>query len=325
MTENPTTIRMALLARGHRPLPLMGKAVYLDGWRTKQIDRAEIEAWATNPKWRRWRNSGIDTAKSPAFDTDIAIEEPANAIEALIRKRLEAKGVILVRIGRWPKRTVLFRTRVPFKKIRVTFRAPDGSKQAIEMLASGQQTAAHGIHPGTGKPFEWHGGTPWEVPRNRLPLITDKQARQLVDDATKLLVEFGFEIIKKSGRRRSEALSTAIPDYVQSADFGRGLSQDPADNFGPPTIEDVMRALRAVDADDYDIWFEIGVALYNEFGEDLGYEIWDAWSATGQKYPGPYKTKSKWTDYIVTSGFKYGAGTIFHHANELSPGWWCDA
>jgi hypothetical protein len=74
--------------------------------------------------------------------------------------------------------------------------APDGSEgQKIEILASGQQVVVHGVHPGTGKPYSWHGGSPLDTRRELLPYIREADARELVDLAAELLCrEFGYRL-----------------------------------------------------------------------------------------------------------------------------------
>ena len=92
-------------------------------------------------------------------------QEAAEAVEALARDRFEEKGYILLRIGKAPKRAILFRTDAPFKKIQEFLISPDGSKEKIELLGDGQQLIVDGIHPDTGKPYAWFGGKPTETKR----------------------------------------------------------------------------------------------------------------------------------------------------------------
>jgi hypothetical protein len=55
----------------------------------------------------------------PALDLDILNEEAARAVEDLARERFEEHGWFLVRIGKAPKRAIIFRTNTPFHKLTV--------------------------------------------------------------------------------------------------------------------------------------------------------------------------------------------------------------
>src|SRR5262245_15876103 len=122
----------------------------------------------------------------------------------------------------------------PFKKIARSLTAPDGSAgQKLEFLGDGQQVVAHGIHPDTKQPYTWDGGTPWEVQAAALPLITEAEARTLVEDAAALLVErFGYtHAISESGRGGEgraaldlDALEANILDGVELHDSLRDLA-----------------------------------------------------------------------------------------------------
>ncbi len=81
---------------------------------------------------------------------------------------MERFGETLVRVGRWPKRLLLYRTETPFPKMKAG---------QIEILGLGQQFVAFGLHPGTGEPYSWpFGETPLEVPLSDLPMIDQTAA-----------------------------------------------------------------------------------------------------------------------------------------------------
>jgi Protein of unknown function (DUF3987)/Bifunctional DNA primase/polymerase, N-terminal len=182
-------LRLRLLNNGFAPLPAAGKAIYLDGWQAANITSEAIASWERG-KHQLHRNTGIRTKHTPAFDIDIKHQAAAEAVEAMVREHFGARGRVLVRIGNPPKRALLFCTESPFKKISRSLIAADGGAgQKFEFLGDGQQIIAHGTHPDTKQPYAWHGGTPWEVQASALPLITEIEARALVDEATALLIE----------------------------------------------------------------------------------------------------------------------------------------
>src|SRR5262249_16636990 len=122
--------------------------------------------------------------------------EAAAAIEELARGRFEEHGYFLVRIGRAPKRALLFRTDEPFKKIIRSFSYPNSDPKhppKIEILCDGQQVVCSGIHSVTQKPYSWHGGEPGQIKREDLPYIREADASAFLDDAAALLIrEFNF-------------------------------------------------------------------------------------------------------------------------------------
>jgi hypothetical protein len=192
-----TTLRLQLRSSGYAPVPVEGKRPSLKEWQKKADANAdEIQLW--EKLYPHARNTGLLTATTPALDIDITNPEAAEAIEALVRQRFEGRGHVLVRIGKFPKRAVPFRTDAPFKKITVNVIAPNGNtEQKMEMLGLGQQIVVDGIHPDTGKPYSWHGGSPCSIKHEDLPYISEAEAKQLVDDAVAMLIkDFGYSVPK---------------------------------------------------------------------------------------------------------------------------------
>jgi hypothetical protein len=177
----------------------------------------EIANWEKDGWFPHATNTGILTQTTPALDIDILDPDAADAVDDLVRSRLDGRaGIIVVRFGQRPKRAILMRTDVPFKKIRVPVTAPGGdTEQGIELLADGQQVVVAGIHPGTRQPYEWFGSSPQTVKWEDLPLISEKEAHALVDDIVALLVEeFGYTAKPrangKNGRVHHKALEESI-------------------------------------------------------------------------------------------------------------------
>ncbi len=139
----------------------------------------------------------------PGLDIDILNEEAAVAAEEYVRERYEEAGYVLTRIGRAPKRAILFRTDEPFKKVAINLIAPNGSAEKIEFLGDGQQVVVDGIHPGTGEPYSWHGGSPFEIAREELPYIREAEALALVEALAEMLItEFGYFRVNERTRTR---------------------------------------------------------------------------------------------------------------------------
>jgi hypothetical protein len=113
----PTEIRLSLRKAGYAPLPLFGKAPsMMKNWQERlNTNEDDIAMWAKQGPDAI--NTGVLTKITPAFDVDVMHPEAARAIEELVRDRFEERGYILTRIGKPPKRAIMFRTDQPFGKI----------------------------------------------------------------------------------------------------------------------------------------------------------------------------------------------------------------
>ena len=143
-----------LVANGYPILPIMPG--------TKKPGRFRNGAWSDYPDWTRhaerpttenelgvwqaWPEAGVGIVCGSVVAVDIDVLEPdlALLIEQLARERLGDTPAL--RIGRAPKRLLVYRAAEPFPGIR---RAP------LEVLGLGQQFVAHAVHPDTGRPYDW--------------------------------------------------------------------------------------------------------------------------------------------------------------------------
>src|SRR6516165_7651342 len=180
-------IRQALIDRGYVPIPVIGKVPPFNSWqKVANVSRTMLESWGRN--FPRATNTGILTRFTPTLDADILNELAAVAIEELVHERFEKRGYVLPRIGKPPKRAIVFRTVDPFPVIKVNLIAANGGTgEKIEFLCDGQQVVAAGIHPDTGKPYAWPLGNLTDIARDDLPDINEAEAKQLVADIVDLL------------------------------------------------------------------------------------------------------------------------------------------
>lgn len=207
-----TESRKALRAAGYDPIPVKGKAPGITGWQ-KFVGTTDkiIEGWEKRPDEK---STGLLTERMPTLDIDIKDDKAATAVETLLIERFRDSGSVMTRFGNAPKRAIVFRADKPFKKITANLIAPDGSPgEKLELLGKGQQVVAFGIHPDTGKPYQWIAGEPGKVARDELPAITEAEARKLVDDAADLLVrDHGYKRVrerpKSDGKTDSETASS---------------------------------------------------------------------------------------------------------------------
>src|SRR5262245_8574715 len=100
------SLRLSLKSSGYAPLPISGKKPPMDNWSSLDASEDDIKNWERAFPYAA--STGILTRFVPTLDIDITYEPAAEAVEALVRSRFEEIGCFLVRIGRAPKRAILF-------------------------------------------------------------------------------------------------------------------------------------------------------------------------------------------------------------------------
>ncbi len=286
-----------LVANGYPILPIMPG--------TKKPGRWRSGAWSDYPEWTRhaerptteheldvcrtWPDAGVGIVCGPvaAVDIDIADADLALDLERLARTRLGDTPAL--RIGRAPKRLLVYRAAAPFAGIR---RAP------IEMLGLGQQFVAHAIHPDTGRPYEWPEESLADIDIGDLPVVDENMVRAFLDEALALVPDH-----LKPARLAAEQVGDVRPAHAQAgtlAAIREALAWIPNADFG------------------YDSWVRLGLALKGALGE-AGADLFALWSAQSGK-DDPAFTAKTWAGLKAE---RIGAGTIYHLAIER--GWKPDA
>ena len=184
-----TTARKRLREAGFLPIPAIGKAPPIPGWQNVAASDAEIDSWFR--EYPEALNTGIITRNTPAVDVDVYDPDVADEIEELLWDLIGTRGI--VRFGQRPKRAALFRTDEPFGKMSTpVFTSPMQQRHRVEVLCDGQQIVVLGTHPGTGKPYSWHGGQPGDVAVAELPELTKAVAEQFITKAAAIMREQGW-------------------------------------------------------------------------------------------------------------------------------------
>jgi hypothetical protein len=225
-----------LVDRGYAILPIQPS--------TKKPGMFRLGAWQDYPKWSRhcerdttenevdiwgdWPEAGIGIAAGRVIGIDIDVlqsKDIAVQIEGLAKRLLGDTPA--VRIGNAPKRLLVYRAAQPFSG----FKYPP-----IEVLGVGQQFIAYGIHPDTGRPYEWPVQTLADLQMEELPVITEAQAREFARQA--------YELVPESMRPKSLAVGLKSPVAFANLPEQRG------------TLEAVQDALQYIPNQelDYDSW-----------------------------------------------------------------------
>lgn len=254
--------------------------------------------------WQRWEGCGVGIACGSVVGVDIDCTDPemAGRIEELAKEALGATP--LLRVGRAPKRLLVYRVAKPFTKMASRqFRLPHepaGSKpHRVEILATGQQFVAYAVHPDTGEPYRWPIESPEDVDLSAVPEVTELALRVFLERMAGLVPASCF-------------LGTERPPQ-RAEMYGDGAT-DPVG-----TLEAVTDAMAWIPNHDlhYDEWVRIGLAAKAGAG-DRAFQAWDQWSAKSAKYQAAFTAKT-WASLKPTG--QIGAGTLYALAGQH--GWVC--
>lgn len=276
-----------LLDNGYHIVPIRPgkKAPGFDGWEKSRATKDQLKQWLDGG--HKHSGVGIMAKDTPAIDIDVRDEKVALLMEEYVREKM---GGTLIRIGQFPKRLFVFRTDQPFRKMRTSVRADEfGEKQQIEVLGEGQQFVAYHLHPDTHEPYYWpdFDENPLDVKANDLPTLT-------VEMVEGLLAYFEQVADKEEWK---------ITKSARSSLQGNGRGDNPfAEDTTPVDLSDSelrARLMLVPGNDDYEIWTNIGMALYHQFdGEDTGLTLWDEWSEPAANYDRD-QLESKWASFAI--------------------------
>jgi len=127
-------------------------------------------------------NTGLICGELVGLDIDTPEPATADAIWSMVMELPGAKDAPY-RIGRAPKRLCIFRAPEPRDKVTTGAYLIGGQKCQVEVFGNRTQFVAYGIHPDTGRAYEWHNGSPAETPLADLPEITPEAIDGLLERA----------------------------------------------------------------------------------------------------------------------------------------------
>ena len=276
--------------------------------RSKKPGMYRQGAWHDYPKWSRhcerattenevdiwgdWPESGIGIAAGQVvgIDLDVLDARVCAQIEGLAKRLLGDTPA--VRIGRAPKRLLVYRAVQPF----AGFKYPP-----IEVLGQGQQFIAYGIHPDTGLAYDWPVESLADLALDDLPAITEAQAREFAREA--------YGLVPPELRPKTLGVGRQAVGSVKAGE----CTHLPEQRGTFAAVEDALTCI--VNADlDYDSWVRIGMAIKGALG-DAGWPLFEAWSASSQKFEAKTTAKS-WRSFAPQ---RIGAGTLYKLA--LDNGW----
>jgi hypothetical protein len=180
------TVAPRLAALGYQPVPIRPgyKAPMVAGWQEPRAPESYLPY--RHPRTGMVTDCsdwgvGILTAACPAVDIDVRHEGCVRSLLCMAYEMLAASGC---RVGSPPKALLTFHAPAPFDKLAGRWWALLGddwstsgySPHRVEILGNGQQFVSYGLHPGTGRPYEWHGAEPLARHCDELPKLTEQRA-----------------------------------------------------------------------------------------------------------------------------------------------------
>ncbi len=172
---------MQLVERGWPaaiPLIPREKRPAISGWEkynTTMVTLEQADRWA-----RQFPGHGIGHAAGHGLvgiDLDTDKKKQANTAKEIADRCLGPTPMISV--GRAP-RTMRYYRLSDYTNSRIVSK----SFYLFALYATTGQTAWHGIHPGTGKQYEWIAASPMDIGPGDLPTVTDKGIQSFVDELT---------------------------------------------------------------------------------------------------------------------------------------------
>jgi hypothetical protein len=184
------------------------------GW-TRHAARATTELEIA--QWSAWPDAGIGVVGGPVAASDIDVGDDAALAQDIERLARESLGdTPALRIGRPPKRLLVYRTATPFKGIK---------RHPLEVLCLGQQFVAYAIHPDTGRPYAWPEEDLVDLDLGSLPAIDEAQARAFLDEAVALLPGHLGMPPQLAGAIHPGHAQQGTPDAVRAALAWKGMRQ----------------------------------------------------------------------------------------------------
>lgn len=207
-------IRRTLVTNGYVPVPVDGKRPKIKRWSTFKPKLEQIEGQAR--RFSDHRNTGILCGEVVAIDIDVPDADAAAHLVSLVLSLPGADSAVQ-RIGRAPKTTFVFRAATARRKTATKKYVVSGKDCQVEILGSGQQFVAFGIHPDTGSAYHWVGRSPLEIQFVDLPEIEPSAIDAFVREADSYLASVGEPLIKKAEPQSASTPGGSFWNQVNSA------------------------------------------------------------------------------------------------------------
>jgi hypothetical protein len=283
-----------LSANGWDTTPLRGKIPILTGWQQRPKLALQFDKFSD-------ANIGVVCGGKHnviAVDIDVLSDEVAEVIRTLASDML---GTAPERIGAAPKTLFVYRCTSPISKVKTSIFDIAGCSAAVEVLAEGQQFVASGIHPGTGKNYQWPGDSLLDYNPEDLTAVTPEEVEEFVAACDLTLADFG-ELKSRSQTNNIIRLNGGKSNFAFQ------------ENDPTTSTAKLRAAMDFISNDDlhYDDWARLAHAFKAAVGPD-GIAMFHEFSAKSSKYEAA-ETDRLWNS--IENVTKIGAGSLFRLAAE---------
>jgi hypothetical protein len=190
------------LSNEYEPIPIFGKAPLWRNWRNEPITKDLLDRIEADPRYANHTNTGLKTGQLAVVDIDL--RDPVHAA-ALEEEMFRILGhTYFVRVGSKGMALCYYNSQ-PISKITIVGKreGSDVESVLIEFLGEGQQMAAFGIHPDTGRPYRWPnqvmGGHPFSYRLSKLPPVSPSDLQAAASAAQAKLISFGYRTVVVHG------------------------------------------------------------------------------------------------------------------------------
>lgn len=253
-------------------------------WSVIEADHERLQSWID--RGFGGNGVGILSSRTPGVDMDC---QDATLVEQLRAFTIELLGPTIERVGLPPKTLLVYHADSQFPKVNSSvFIDHMGRTAKLEVLGDGQQFVALHVHPDTHKPYRWKDKRGvHNTPVDDLPVITQQDAEAIRDEFERLARERGW------------------PEKKTLSRLGGVVDRDNPFIHDQPKVNDLSDAeiraklLLVPNAEDYEVWLQIGMALYHQYdGGQFGLDLWHEWSSTANNYDSSALDK-KWGSFDI--------------------------
>jgi len=259
-------------------------------WQRHEATPEDLEAWGAIGA-----SVGLRLGDDGHAAIDIDASDPATA-EKIENLALSILGFSPCRVGRAPRRALFYKLphAIPYRA--VVFEGPNGPEK-VEIASEGRQIVVQGIHPKTGKLYEWPRRP---VPAEDLTAITLEQLDAFMA-AVRSALPAAVEVSENVATERASVDQTRLrgnPALVREA-----IEALPNSRELYPTREDYIR---------------VGVALKAALpNEEEAFDLWRDWAAKDDGgVPGLWAKDWKG----IKPPFEIGANWLYDEATRVG-GW----
>lgn len=282
----------ATLENGYNIIPIEPGAKrpyrHIENWSQIDANQNTLKRWLSENCGQG--GLGINARTTPAVDIDVLDKEVAAHMRDWC---LENVGPAPVRIGKAPKQLLMYRTDEPFRKVTSKkYRDEWNDTHRVEILGDGQQFVAFHIHPDTARPYRWadDSGSPLDIPHSDLTTVSANDARRICEEFERTAEEAGWEEVA-GGTSRLSSANVDRDDPFAADKLGINIDND----------ELARRLMLVPGADEYEVWVQVGMALFHQFeGDYAGLDMWVEWSAMSEKFEERACT-DKWKSFDIRS------------------------